>query len=475
MASSMLLLLVLQILWLRSTYNEALESFRKETNSLFRTTIISLNDSLIMKGLERVPVADSLQVTRVPGEFTRIKMWGTKITTDSLPARISGQKYSRIDVHDSLIQFFITTDPPGDSIKQVIRPLLTKVRRREPGRFILRLTGDSLSIEDIQHAYTDTLHAVGIALKPEVKRLHSAHTQPADVHGFVTEPFFLPHTPVYQARFENIQPMLLAKISPQIAFSIILTLVTGTAFAVMYRSMRTQQKLMQLKNELISNITHELKTPIATVSVALEALKNFKALNNPQLTQEYVQIAQNELNRLTLMTEKILNTSAFEQNGLDLITEEVDLAGIIEEVLTSMKLMFEKQNATVAFHKHGLNFFVKGNAEHLTNAVYNLIDNALKYSKPGCTITIGLSHTNRQVILSVEDNGIGIPAEYQDKIFEKFFRVPQGDVHNAKGYGLGLSYVANVVKRHEGTIRIESEPGKGSRFIIAMPSAIKYD
>lgn len=472
MASSILLLLILQILWLRGAYNEALEAFRKETNALFRTSIVSLNDSLIMRGLERVPVVDSVHVARTPGEFTRIRMWDRRVTSDSVLTKVPAEKISRIDVRDSVIQVFIATNTSGDSIKQVLRPLITEVRRkREPGNFIFRLSSDTLRIADIQRAYSDTLKAMGIMLRPDVNEVKPGMGYSTTANVFLTEPFFLPHTPAYQARFENIRPMLLAKISPQIAFSVILTLLTITAFAFMYRSIQTQQKLMQLKNDLISNITHELKTPVATVSVALEALQNFKGLDNPQVTREYLQIAQNELNRLTLMTEKILKTSAFEENGLDLKTEEVDFAEIIERVLRSLKLVFEKQGATIDFKKRGTGFKIIGNAEHLTNVVYNLLDNAIKYSNPGCKIFIELQSDNQQLVLSVKDNGIGIPVEYQGKIFEKFFRVPQGDVHNAKGYGLGLSYVASVVKHHGGTIRVESEPGKGSLFIIEMPAA----
>jgi two-component system phosphate regulon sensor histidine kinase PhoR len=476
MASSLVLLLVLQVLWLRSAYNEAFDAFRKETNALFRTTIVSLNDSLIMKGLEQVPVADSVQVAHDPGNFTRIRLWERRLTNDTLTKNPAGEKNSRIEVRDSIIQVFTTALTPGDCVKHVLRPIITEFRRkRGTGNFIVRLSSDSLRINDIQRAYTDTLIATGILLRPFVRKVGAEDKPPNQTNAFVTEPFFLPHSPAYQARFENIRPMLLAKISPQIAFSVILTVLTVTAFAFMYRSIQTQQKLMQLKNDLISNITHELKTPVATVSVALEALKNFKALDNPQLTQEYLQIAQNELSRLTLMTEKILKTSAFEENKMDLRTEEVDFAEIVGRVLSSLKLVFEKHNATVDVKRTGTDFRITGNAEHLTNVVYNLLDNALKYRKSDCRILVELRKEHQRLVVSIEDNGIGIPAEYRHKVFEKFFRVPQGNVHNAKGYGLGLSYVASVVKHHGGTIRVQSEEGNGSCFIIDLPAATTHD
>jgi signal transduction histidine kinase len=474
MTSSIVLLLILQLLWLRSSYNEELESFKKETNTLFRTTIIGMHDSLIMKGIE--PVFDSVEIKR-SADKSQVRIWSTKIASDSVLSRIPPEKVSSIQVRDSSIQIFIATDRPGDSIKQVLRPIVSGIRRmREPRNFVFRFDRDSLRIDDIQRNYQDTLKTIGITIAPvvgkiEMRKIDSGKTETENANTFITEPFFLPHTPAYQARFENIQPMLVAKISPQIAFSIMLTALIVTAFVLMYRSIVSQQKLMQLKNDLISNITHELKTPVATVSVALEALQNFKALDNPALTQEYLTIAQNELGRLSLITDKILKTSVFEQNGLELKHEQVDLEKIIQDVLTSLKLVFEKHQANISFNKQGDDFSIQGNTEHLTHVVYNLLDNAIKYSKPGCTVSVSLNRNPETIQLLVEDNGIGIPEEYQQKVFEKFFRVPTGDVHDAKGYGLGLNYVASVVKAHSGTIDLKSEAGKGSSFTITLPIA----
>lgn len=476
MTSSIVLLLILQLLWLRSSYNEELESFKKETNTLFRTTIIGMHDSLIMKGIEPVFIGDSIEYKK-SGDPARFRVWNTKVTRDSVMAGISPDKISRITVRDSSIQILISSTGPGDSIRQVLRPVVTEFRRkRETGNFLFRFGNDSLRVDDIQRNYQDTLKTIGITISPivgkvEMRKIDSGKTETENANIFITEPFFLPHTPAYQARFENIRPMLLAKISPQIIFSVILTALIVTAFVFMYRSIVSQQKLMQLKNDLISNITHELKTPVATVSVALEALQNFKALDNPALTQEYLNIAQNELGRLSLITDKILKTSVFEQNGLELKREQVDLEKVVQDVLASLKLVFEKHRANVSLNKQGDDFTLQGNTEHLTHVVYNLLDNAIKYSKPGCALSVSLIRNPEIIQLIVADNGIGIPEEYQQKVFEKFFRVPTGDVHDAKGYGLGLNYVASVVKAHGGIIDLKSETGKGSTFAITLPIA----
>jgi signal transduction histidine kinase len=237
----------------------------------------------------------------------------------------------------------------------------------------------------------------------------------------------------------------------------------------MYRSLRAQQRLMELKNDFISNVTHELKTPVATVSVALEALRDFNALENRERTKEYLNIAQSELNRLTLMTDKILKASAFENQGVSFATERVNIKKITDEVLTSMKLVFDKKKLTVNYISTGSDFELQGSEVHLTNVVYNLVDNALKYSPENSAIDIQLKNSEAQLELLIRDYGIGIPKAYHKKVFEKFFRVPTGDVHNVKGYGLGLNYVASIIQSHNGTVTLDSEPGKGSLFTIIIP------
>jgi two-component system, OmpR family, phosphate regulon sensor histidine kinase PhoR len=472
MTSSILLLLVLQLLWLRSAYHDELESFRKETNSLFRSTILNLHDSLIIKSIEPMVGTRETSTVMISRDSARVEILNSRVERDTVNRNLQLNGRPRLRFRDTTTQLQIFVSAPGsdDSVRKLLRPIVSEFRRnRQSGNFVFRWSADSLNISDIQKNYRDTLTQSGITLIPVVQKINLQQKDSLLSGTFYTDPFFLPHTPAYRAYFENISPMLLAKISPQIMFSVLLTVLTITAFLFMYRSIQTQEKLMQLKNDLISNITHELKTPVATVSVALEALKNFKALDSPERTQEYLAIAQNELGRLSLITDKILRTAVFEQNGIELKTEPVALDKIIQHVLTSFTLVFEKQQAQVDFIKEEMDYSINGNNEHLTNVIYNLLDNALKYSGQGCQITVRLKKLNSEIQLIVNDNGIGISTEYHEKVFDKFFRVPTGNVHNAKGYGLGLSYVASVIKSHGGNITVDSEPGKGSTFSITLP------
>jgi two-component system phosphate regulon sensor histidine kinase PhoR len=161
----------------------------------------------------------------------------------------------------------------------------------------------------------------------------------------------------------------------------------------------------------------------------------------------------------------------FEKHQVELKEETIDLAVLVKEVVNSMKLQFEKYKAQVNLQLTGYHFEVEADRLHITSVLFNLLDNALKYSRENPSIHIELKDDNDRITLHVTDNGIGIAPEYHRKIFDKFFRVPAGNTHNVKGYGLGLSYVAYVIQRHAGSIDVESKPGIGSRFIIKLPAA----
>jgi len=274
---------------------------------------------------------------------------------------------------------------------------------------------------------------------------------------------------IFKMELADTSGYILKKLSTQILVSFLLVGVTILSFVLLLRNLIQQRKLTQLKNDFISNITHELKTPIATVSVAIEALKNFNALQDPKRTQEYLEISGNELQRLSLLVDKVLKLSMFEKQQIELKEESFDLKQLTDEVVASMRLQFEKYNAHVEVKTNGNSFLIKADRLHVTSVLFNLLDNALKYSKVNPSILVELKEHEGEIELSVTDNGIGISVEHQKRIFEKFFRVPAGDTHNVKGYGLGLSYVAYVVQRHRGSIDLESQPGIGSRFIIKLP------
>lgn len=447
---------------------------RRETNGLFRTTILAMRDSLFTQSISPV-LPDSIDHFAKQREIDSV--W-KKLPTESSQVRV-----------------YINSNIKEDTIGKILRPLAGRLRTAQfsTGKsFVIQMTPDSLSIDSINYHFSKALKNNDLNVSFEVQtktqrppridfsvgRFRMNEHQWEDsitnrVYSNFIHSDWVRFDPInrYSVILSNFRPLLLKQIAPQILFSVFLTVLTTVAFVVMYRSIRAQQRLMDLKNDFISNITHELKTPVTTVGVALEAIKNFKGQNNPELTTEYLNIAQNELNRLNILTDKILKTAIFEDKGVTYTAEPVDLHQVINQVMDSMKLVFEKQKASVNFKTEGSDFNLIGGTTHLTSVIYNLLDNALKYSPVNPQIDIYLQENKETIAIRIRDNGIGIASEYKKKVFEKFFRVPTGDVHNIKGYGLGLSYVASVIKSHNGTIEVESEPGKGSEFIIRLPKS----
>ena len=344
-------------------------------------------------------------------------------------------------------------------------PVTTYVEPRQISFTLDSLFKDLLNDTVIHKSFTKLLVQEKIPVDFNVSRTDSTDSLPAKK---ITPFSGTTDQNMYKLQLGNNTGYLLNNIKLPILFSILLVGVTVFSFWLLYRNWQKQKRLTDIKNEFISNITHELKTPIATVGVAMEALSNFNALNNPERAKEYIDISKQELSRLSLLVDKVLKLSMFENREIELQQSPVDLREITQEVISSMRLQIEKKKAVCQLEVTG-NAIVKGDKMHLLSVVYNLLDNALKYSTGKPVVNVNIRADEQGVHLQVTDNGIGIPSEYTGKIFDKFFRVPHGDVHTAKGYGLGLSYVWQVVQKHGGSIEVFSKPGEGTTFSIQLP------
>ncbi len=292
-----------------------------------------------------------------------------------------------------------------------------------------------------------------------------------EAEGFSTNPIpaGLEHFLFYKATFTGYAPFIWKRIWSQLLISLFIVCFSVFSFVLIYRTLIRQKKLNEQKDQFISNMTHELKTPIATVSVALEAMQNFNVLDDPKRTREYLDISQKELQRLGLLVDKVLKLSMFENNMLEIHPESLDFDALTGDVCAAMKLQFEKSNVAFSLERTGNDFHITGDRLHLSGVLFNLLDNALKYGGEKPEIRVALFADNREVRAVITDNGNGIAPEYREKVFEKFFRIQQGNRHDVKGYGLGLAYAAGIAKKHGGRITVESTPGKGSSFTLILP------
>lgn len=475
-----------QLYWLKQNYAREKNTLGIKTETAFRETVMRLQASKLKLGgmhwdektggpAVKVFMSDDDEKNKVRVAPRQEIISSVNIIRDKLrdsmelilkdsTGKKDGKKMvismtnSTVDVHgDSTMIKRHLPRPPGDA--DVIFNLLYGVDSLQ----------DSLRIVEIDSAFARRLQEEKINIPFSVIRKDSV-TQGGDhARNKVIVGFARPV--VYEMKLGNSFPYLLRQITQPILFSILLLGITLLSFVLLYKNLLKQQRLAELKNEFISNITHELKTPIATVGVAIEALKNFNAMDNPQRTREYLDISGNELQRLSLLVDKVLKLSMFEKKEIELKYEPVNLYDLVQEVTASLKLQLEKYRATVTVTQEG-GANLQGDRLHLVSVIFNLLDNALKYGKENPEILVQIKGDENHVELRFTDNGIGIPAAYRDKIFEKFFRIPHGDTHNARGYGLGLSYAAQVIKKHHGTIRVESEEGQGTAFIITLPKTI---
>ena len=270
------------------------------------------------------------------------------------------------------------------------------------------------------------------------------------------------------------QSYILQKMIPTMLFSLFLLGIIGLAFWTLIRNWIRQNRLVLVKNEFINNMTHELKTPLATVGVALEAVSNFDLEKEKEKAREYIDISRNEINRLSLLVDKVLNIAAFDSQESPLSVENVNLSEIIEENINTLQFQIKEKEAVIEFADNTKNALTLGDRLHLGNVVHNILDNALKYSSSNPEISIALNQTPDHYVLTFSDNGQGISREYQDKIFDKFFRVPSDDLHDVKGHGLGLNYVKNIIEAHNGKISVESKLGVGSTFTIHLPKLVAH-
>ncbi len=269
--------------------------------------------------------------------------------------------------------------------------------------------------------------------------------------------------------FPNQRSMLLQSVFPWASLLFILIIVLVVAFYKIIRMFLNQKKLSDMKTDFVNNMTHEFKTPLASLSLAADMLLRPEISNQPCQVQRYAKVISDENNRLKSRVEQVLHITLVERGEFRMQMKPLDIHKVMDESLKPYRLLIRQQKGTIIKNYKAGSAQLHGDADHIENVVSNLIDNAIKYSVGAPEITVETVNNGQGVYIAVEDKGIGISAEHQQDIFRQFYRVSTGDVHDAKGFGLGLYYVKTVVEAHRGSITVKSQPGKGSRFEIFMP------
>jgi two-component system, OmpR family, phosphate regulon sensor histidine kinase PhoR len=269
--------------------------------------------------------------------------------------------------------------------------------------------------------------------------------------------------------FPHKKKFLLSQLVSITVLSIIFTLIIIIAYTSALNQLIRQRQISEIKNDFINNMTHEFKTPIATINLALDAIRNPKIIDDKEKVFKYLEMIRDENKRMHAQVENVLRISKLEKRELNIIKESSDIEEVINDAIEHVNLILEDREGTISTHFEALRKVVLLNDVHFTNVIVNVLENAIKYTPDIPKIDIYTENIKDMVLIKIKDNGVGMSKIAQKRIFEKFYREHTGDIHNVKGHGLGLAYVKRIVDDHNGQIYVESEKGKGSTFIIKLP------
>ena len=269
--------------------------------------------------------------------------------------------------------------------------------------------------------------------------------------------------------FPEDRKFILSGIIGMILLSIIFTSIIILAYSSALFQLVKQRKISEIKTDFINNMTHEFKTPIATINLALDAIRNPKVIDDKEKVLRYLTMIKEENKRMHAQVENVLRISKLEKNELNISKDRVELNDLVEDALSHVELLVEHRQGYIKTFFNAEKSSVLANETHFTNVIVNILDNAIKYSPDAPKIEVHTENAGTNIILKIKDHGSGMSKAAAKKVFEKFYREHTGNIHNVKGHGLGLAYVKRIVEDHQGHVSVESEKDKGSTFIIKLP------
>ncbi len=485
MSLSLFMLVAVLASWLLAQYADQKEQLTKELTTTLQTAQSKITDTLLYEKFI-IPAIDKNNVSvngkkqfSIGKQANHTKAVSIMINTDendSLKIVELKNEVSLLTKSDTLfkgrkndtetkrtiIYRKIENDPSGKDIppmlEMIIKNALSSGELSEAIHF-------KLDTNTLKTSLNEELHKKSLdftIIWKDARKYHKSNYQ----QPILLKNVFFRST--YYVAVDDYFFYLFRKIAPQILFTIFLLGITAAAFIFTYKALKEQIRLGIMKNDLISNMSHELKTPISTVKVALEAISNFNPMSSDATTRDYLQMATLEMDRLEMLVNQSLNTSLLEAGKIALQQEQYDMQNLVNKTLVAMQVRLKQTSTEIKMEVVATDTCAPIDVLQMQGVLINLLDNSIKYSASSPVIRIIIGGDEKHMILSIADNGQGIPEEYLSKVFDKFFRVPTGNVHNIKGYGLGLSYVKQVVTLHNGTISVNNT-GDGCMFTITLP------
>jgi two-component system, OmpR family, phosphate regulon sensor histidine kinase PhoR len=423
---SLLGLIFFQVLWLKSS----LESQEQKFNDHLNTATFEVALSLVEEKGNLMPLTRRNNAV-LPSERLQLELFAPTIA----------QKFTR------------------DEIKQIIRKIFDKENLREvPFEFSISsasLMSEELASEKFYKMQADTINNVQKVIPLESPS--GSNSEGISQEELLT--ILIPHA----------KSFIWQSMTWFIIGAVLFTIIIMCAFFITVRALLKQKKLSEIKSDFINNMTHEFKTPLATISLAVDALKNEKVLADKEKMNYFTGIIKEENKRMNKQVETILQAALLDKQEVQLNLKRLHAHELINSALNNIHLQVAEKQGELETNMAKGNDIVMADEVHFTNLINNLLDNAVKYSNENLKIILTTQLTAKELKLKIEDNGIGMNKETLSRIFEKFYRAHTGNIHNVKGFGLGLSYVKTMVEAHNGTIKAESTPGKGTIFYLSFP------
>ena len=439
----------------QASFSELIYSITNERNDeiyIFSDGVLEENYKLSSSALNLD--MDSIQFKKITSR---------KVTT-KITSGIDGNK----NVQTKTESFKRLKDYEQNQFENAYKNILSKtpIHKRTSGEKIKQLINKQLEELGLSTNFEYAVYSNSLATKIRSRNFTLDPTSTYGVPLFVNDDIKT-NFQLY-VNFSDKENFVLNSIMGMAILSLLFTGVIILTYTSALRQLLKQRQISQIKTDFINNMTHEFKTPIATINLALDALKNPKVSDNKEFIARYHNMIREENQRMHTQVENVLRISKLENDELDLEKGEVNLHYIIEDAITHVSLIVENKGGYIKTHLNALNSSVYGSDIHLTNIIVNIIDNAIKYTEVAPEIDIYTENEGNNIILKIVDKGIGMSKVVQNKIFEKFYREQMGNIHNVKGHGLGLSYVKRILDDHNAGINVDSEKGKGSTFSIKI-------
>ncbi|RKS02481.1 MULTISPECIES: sensor histidine kinase [unclassified Flavobacterium] len=344
---------------------------------------------------------------------------------------------------------------------------LRPIQERVSNEMMQKLLSEELNQYGVKTPFEYNVYSNGLATKIKSDRFRYEKTSTYSIPIFIDND----GNNKYQLliTFPQKKKFLFSELIGISILSIVFTLIIIIAYSSALNQLIKQRQISEIKTDFINNMTHEFKTPIATINLALDAIKNPKVIDDKEKIYRYLQMIRDENKRMHAQVENVLRISKLEKRELEINKESNDIHGIIEDAIDHVNLIIDDRGGTITTHFEATRTTVLLNDVHFTNVFVNILDNAIKYSPENPVIDIYTENVKEFVIVKIKDQGAGMTKAAQKRIFEKFYREHTGDLHNVKGHGLGLAYVKRILDDHNCQIFVESEKGKGSTFIIKVP------